>query len=118
VASAWRAAAAKIRGLFGKPQADAELRAEVRDHIALLTERYIRQGMSPGNAAQAARRQFGNILHLQEDHREMRSLPILETIGRDLRYGARQLRLSPCSPLSLCSRWRWESVRIRPSSNW
>jgi hypothetical protein len=51
--------------------------------------------MSPGDAAAAARRQFGNATLLQERHREIRTLLSLETLWRDVRYGARQLRKSP-----------------------
>jgi hypothetical protein len=38
--------------------------------LRLLTERYVRQGMTEAEAARAARRQFGNVTLLQEAHRE------------------------------------------------
>src|SRR5882757_3342481 len=94
-----RVFAAKMRGLFAKPEArehvDAELNDEIRAHLAQLTERYIAQGMSADDAAAAARRQFGNITLLAEDGRERRTFSTIENLWRDIRYGARQLRRNP-----------------------
>jgi hypothetical protein len=74
---------------------DAEFDEEMREHLRLLTERYVRKGMSPDAAATAARRQFGNTGLIKEDRRNMLTFPKIETFWRDLRYGARQLRLNP-----------------------
>jgi predicted permease len=87
--------AAKLQGLFAKRKAESEFDDEVRDHLRLLTERFVQQGMSPEEAASAARRQFGNVSLLQEDQREIRTLSSLETFWRNLRFGARQLRRNP-----------------------
>lgn len=46
--------------------ADPGFDAEIREHLSLLTQRYVRQGMTPGDAARAARLQFGNTTRLQE----------------------------------------------------
>jgi hypothetical protein len=51
---------ARVRALFGERKAGAELDEELETHLALLTERYARQGMRLEGAAVAARRQFGN----------------------------------------------------------
>lgn len=74
---------------------DTEFDEEMREHLRLLTERYVRKGMSPDAAATAARRQFGNTGLIKEDRRNMLTFPKIETFWRDLRYGARQLRLNP-----------------------
>jgi predicted permease len=87
--------AAKLRGLFGKRSGDREFDDEMRSHLRLLAERYIDQGMTPGEADSAARRQFGNTALLQQDRREMRTITSLETLWRDVRYGGRQLRSNP-----------------------
>jgi predicted permease len=84
--------AARLGGLFGTRDPDAEFEDEVRAHMRLLAERYTRQGMTPGEAEQAARRQFGNTALLQEGRREMQTIRSIETLWRDIRYGARQLR--------------------------
>jgi putative ABC transport system permease protein len=95
VTSLWRAFAAKLEWLLGRRKSDYDFGDEIRAHVRMLTERYIHQGMSPGDAAFAARRQFGNTTFLQQEHREMLTFLSLDTFWRDLRYGARQLRMNP-----------------------
>ena len=90
-----RALAAKLRGLFGDRGADRELDDEIETHLRLLTERYVRQGMSETEAARAARRQFGNVTMLQEAHRDMRGIRFIDTLFQDLRFGARALFKKP-----------------------
>src|ERR1051325_3091984 len=51
--------------------------------------------MTPENAQQAARRQFGNTTSLREDRREMQTIAALDAFGRDLRYAVRMLRRNP-----------------------
>ena len=38
--------AARLRGLFGDRRAEQELDGEIDTHLRLLTERYVRQGMT------------------------------------------------------------------------
>jgi hypothetical protein len=54
-----RALAARLLGLFRKRRADIEFHDVIETHLRLLTERYVRQGMTQDEAAAAARRQFG-----------------------------------------------------------
>jgi putative ABC transport system permease protein len=85
---------AKVRALFsrgGYPGSDDE----VQEHIRLLTERYVRQGLTPGDAARAARRQFGNLTRLQEDWRDERLFPSLDSLWRDLRLAGRMCWKNP-----------------------
>jgi macrolide transport system ATP-binding/permease protein len=46
--------------IFNDSMRDRELDEEIEMHLRLLAERYVRQGMTETEAAQAARRQFGN----------------------------------------------------------
>jgi macrolide transport system ATP-binding/permease protein len=46
--------------IFNDSMWDRELDEEIEMHLRLLAERYVRQGMAETEAAQAARRQFGN----------------------------------------------------------
>src|SRR5215510_344130 len=91
-----RALAARLRGLFGDRRADRELDDEIETHLRLLTERYVRQGMTEDEAVWAARRQFGNVTLLQEVNREMGGIRSIETIFQDLRCGVRMLKKNPC----------------------
>jgi len=90
-----RALIARLRGLFGDRKADRELDDEIEAHLRLLTERYVRQGMTEVEAAWAARRQFGNVTLLQEVNREMRGFGVIDTLFQDLRYGLRMLLKNP-----------------------
>ena len=90
-----RAFASRLRGLFNPRGMSAELEDEIEQHIQLLTERLIRQGMEPEPAAAAARRQFGNTTLLREQHSEQRGFLFLATLWRDLRFGLRQLQRNP-----------------------
>jgi putative ABC transport system permease protein len=86
-----RVIAARLRGLFGDHRADRDLDGEIETHLRLLTERYVRQGMTEAEAARAARRQFGNVTLLQEAHRDMRGIRFIDTLFQDLRFGVRML---------------------------
>lgn len=90
-----RSLAAKVRGFFrprGRRQADeSQFDTEIQDHLRLLAERYVAQGMSRDEAMAAARRQFGNVTLLREDRRELQTLPSLESWWRDVRYALRIL---------------------------
>jgi putative ABC transport system permease protein len=78
--------------LFGDRRADQELDGEIETHLRLLTERYVRQGMTEADAAWAARSQFGNVTLLKEVNREMRGIRRIDTFFQDLRYGLTMLR--------------------------
>src|SRR5499427_1269707 len=91
----FRAVVARLMGLFRDRRADQELDDEIETHLRLLTERYVRQGMSMEEAAWAARVQFGNITLLKEANHEMRGIRLIETFIQDLRYGARMLLKTP-----------------------
>jgi putative ABC transport system permease protein len=90
-----RALAARFRRPLGDRRAERGLDDEIELHLRLLTERYVRQGMTEAEAAYAARRQFGNITILQEAGREMRGIRLIETLFQDLRYGVWMLRRNP-----------------------
>jgi len=86
-----RAFAVRVTGFFRHRERDSDFDNEMQAHLQLLVDRFVAQGMSPEDAAAAARRQFGNTTLLQEDRRELRTLVSLEDLGRDLRYALRSL---------------------------
>ena len=72
-----------------------EFDEEIQEHLRLLADRFVAQGMSSEEAAMAARRQFGNTTLLQEDRRALQTLPSVEALWHDLRYALRTLWKSP-----------------------
>jgi hypothetical protein len=54
----------KIRALLSRGSGPGS-NDEIEEHIRLLTERYVGQGLSPDDAVAAARRQFGNMTRLR-----------------------------------------------------
>jgi hypothetical protein len=90
-----RALWTRLRGLFGHLRTDQEINDEIESHLRLLTERYVRQGMSEAEAACAARRQFGNVTLLLEVNRDMRGFRVIDTFMQDLRFGARMIGNNP-----------------------
>ena len=90
-----RVFASKLRGPFAGQQPEREFHEELATHLSLLTQKFLRQGLSPEEARDAARRQFGNVTLLRETRNDILSFAPLRTFLHDLRYGARGLARSP-----------------------
>ena len=86
---------ARVMELFRHDGADERLNEEMQSHLQMLADENIRRGMTPEEARYAARREFGGLEQSKEAFREQRGIPFLETLLRDVRYGARLLRKSP-----------------------
>ncbi|ADV82273.1 ABC transporter permease [Terriglobus saanensis] len=86
---------ARWSALFGQRRAESSLDEELRTHLEMLAEKYEQAGMSSREAAQAARRQFGNTTLLKQRQREARTTMFFANTSRDLRYGVRQLAKTP-----------------------
>jgi predicted permease len=74
---------------------DRELNAEVRFHIEMETDKYIRQGMTPTEARRTAFRNFGPMEKHKEETRDARGAMWIEALVQDLRYAARTFVKSP-----------------------
>jgi predicted permease len=85
----------RFGGLFNKGRKDRELQDELESHIQMHTEDNLRSGMTPEEARRQAVIQMGGIESTKEAYREQRGFPLLETLWRDLHYGARRLRKNP-----------------------
>src|SRR6202050_4571913 len=87
--------ASTLQNLFRRTSNDQELDAEVRGYVDLLAEEKLRSGMTPDDARRAARIELGGIEQVKEDVRDARAGAWLDSLLRDLRYGARMLRKNP-----------------------
>jgi predicted permease len=87
-----RAILARLFFVLTRWRRDEDARLEIDEHLDLLTERYLQQGMSPDEAYITARRRLGNITLMREDIHDMNSIRWLEQLAQDLRYALRQLR--------------------------
>jgi putative ABC transport system permease protein len=74
---------------------EERLRQEVEGHLAQLVAENLRAGLSPVEARRRAVLKFGAVESIKEDYRDQRSLPFVETLFQDIRYGLRQLRKNP-----------------------
>src|ERR1700761_259843 len=84
-----------IPQIFRRRKLYNDLEEEIRLHMEERAEQLRREGMSPQEAAQAARRAFGNVTLVEEQSREVWQWPTLESIVGDVRFAGRQLRRSP-----------------------
>ena len=74
---------------------DRELNAEVRFHIEMEAEKYVRQGMTPADARRHAFRNFGPMEKHKEETRDARGLMWIDEVIQDLRYSLRAFAKSP-----------------------
>jgi predicted permease len=81
--------------MFGRRRLYSDLDEEIRLHIDERADQLMREGMSRIEAAQAARRAFGNRTLLEEQSREVWQWPTIESFWADVRFALRQLRRSP-----------------------
>jgi hypothetical protein len=82
----------RIRALFMRGGEDARLDDEVRLHVDELAAEYMRRGATPDQARRAARRTFGGVEQMKEQHRDGRGFRWVEDAWRDVRYAVRMLR--------------------------
>ena len=90
----------RLRSLFRQSRVDRELDEEMQFHLDRQIESYVSQGLTPEEARRRARLEFGTLDQIKEEHRDARGTRIVEDLGRDLRYGVRQLRRSPAFALA------------------
>src|SRR6476659_2548347 len=80
---------------FRRGRWDDERARELDAHLAIETDENIARGMSVDEARLAARRKLGNRTLVREEIYRMNTFGLLDSVWRDLRHGARLLRLNP-----------------------
>lgn len=85
----------RLIALMRHRRMDQELDAEILAHLELAERDAIRSGLPPDEARREARRLFGGVTQVKEEHRDERSAQWLETFARDLRHGCALLARDP-----------------------
>ena len=90
-----------LRQLFTRLRRYNELSESIREHlderIADLTD----HGMTRKQAEQTARREFGNVMLIEQHSREVWQWPTVESIIADTKFALRRLRQSPAFALTV-----------------
>ncbi|MGA2851908.1 MAG: ABC transporter permease [Terracidiphilus sp.] len=81
----------RLCALFHGRTPDDDFAAELDAHLALHTEDNIRAGLSPTEARRQALIRLGGAEQTRQSHRERRTLPWLESLLQDIRFGFRML---------------------------
>jgi len=80
---------------FRRSRWDDERRREIEAHLAIEIDEQLSRGLSPDEARRAAYRKLGNSTLVREEIYHMNTIGFVDAAWRDLRYGARLLRLNP-----------------------
>jgi macrolide transport system ATP-binding/permease protein len=81
--------------LLGRRGAEARIREEIAEHIALATAENERAGMSGVEARRQAMLKFGGVEAMREDYRDAGGLMVIENVMQDVRYAIRSLKRTP-----------------------
>jgi putative ABC transport system permease protein len=85
----------RVASVFRPSGVDRAFDEEIAFHIESRIDDLIAAGMTRETAEAMARRQFGNRLRLRELSRDVKLMPWLEDLARDVDHGLRALRRTP-----------------------
>jgi hypothetical protein len=91
----WRGGIESLLALVRRRRLDRELEDEVEAHLEMAERDARIAGLSAEEARYAARRRFGGIEQMKEEHRDRRSVRWVETGVRDFRIAVRTLGRAP-----------------------
>jgi predicted permease len=86
---------ARLRALFDRKTAEADLDDELRFHLEMETEHQMRMGLPEGEAKRRARVEFGGVERYRDESRDARGVGAVEDLTRDLRVALRSLKRAP-----------------------
>src|SRR5688572_28059355 len=84
-----------VSGFLDRERQERDLAEELRMHIEMESERYMREGMSAEDARRRAQLAFGGGEKFKDECRDVRSLNWLDDLGQDARHGIRALWKAP-----------------------
>lgn len=95
-----RQALARASNLLRRRRREEDLDDEMAQHIELLTQEYLRQGVTPAEARNAALRSFGGVDRIRILNREQSGFRGLDEFVQDARFALRLLIRNPRFALS------------------
>jgi predicted permease len=81
----------RLRSIFRKSRADADLQHEIEIHLEQLVKEAAASGMNESEARVMARRQFGPLEKTKEECRDTRGVNVIDNFTRDVRYALRMI---------------------------
>jgi putative ABC transport system permease protein len=81
----------RVLDLLFSGRRERRLDEEIRNHLDLLADQYVADGMTPIEARDAARRAFGGVEQMKESYRDQRGLPLVDALRQDFRFAIRLL---------------------------
>ncbi|HEY8714277.1 MAG TPA: ABC transporter permease, partial [Candidatus Acidoferrum sp.] len=79
----------RLRALLQRNRLDTELDVEMAAHLDEATDDFIQHGMASDQARRQALIRFGGTEQARDQHRDARTLPLLDEVRQDLRYALR-----------------------------
>ncbi len=90
----------RLRAIFVDARRDSEFDEELQSHIAMDVEAGLRAGLSPSEARRQALLRLGGAEQTRQIYRDRATLPLLESLLRDVRYALRGFRRNPTFALT------------------
>ncbi|MFP5228235.1 MAG: ADOP family duplicated permease [Acidobacteriota bacterium] len=80
--------------MYSRRRRYEELGESMREHLAERVDELVEQGVPREEAEYRARREFGNVTHIEEQARAVWQWPRVESLWADVKYALRQMRRS------------------------
>lgn len=90
-----RGALQRLWALVRERHLERELEEEIEAHLEMAERDAMARGSSPEEARRTARRSFGGIEQVKEEHRDQRSFRWIEALLKDARHGLAALARAP-----------------------
>lgn len=91
-----------LRQLLDRRRISSDLSEELQQHLDEKVEELVAEGMPRQEAIYRARREFGNVVRIEEQSREVWAWPWIENRLADLSFAFRQMRREPLFSLVSC----------------
>jgi putative ABC transport system permease protein len=81
----------RLRSIFRKSRADADLQREIEIHLEQLVKEAVASGLTESEARLMARRSFGSLEKTKDECRDTRRVNVIDNFARDVRYALRMI---------------------------